>query len=147
MMRLAVVAFLFLASGAQAQQRAIPVPSGLIVSGDRITAEALVDKTFNVPDAAAKSFALERRQIEGLYAKRMLLPGKPVPLSAVKDRDAVVQGALTPATFSVNGLVISTYLVAQQSAPAGETILARNPAFGTLVKARVLKDGSLEVGP
>jgi flagellar basal body P-ring formation protein FlgA len=147
MMRLAVVAFLFLASGAQAGQRAIPVPSGLIAAGDRIRAEALVDKTFNVPDAAAKSFALERRQIEGLYAKRMLLPGKPVPLAAVKGREAVTQGALTPATYAANGLVISTYLVPQQSAAAGETISARNPAFGTLIKAKVMDDGSLAVGP
>jgi flagellar basal body P-ring formation protein FlgA len=147
MMRLAVVALLLLAPGAQAGQRAIPVPNGLIVSGDRITAEALVDKTFNVPNAAAKSFALERRQIEGLYAKRMLLPGKPVPLAAVKGRDAVTQGALTPAIFSTNGLVISTFLVPLKSAAAGEIISARNPSFGTLVNAKVMDDGSLEVGP
>lgn len=132
---------------AGAAEIAIPVPQAVIYPGEQVSAGALIDKPFNVPDAASKSYVLQRRQIEGLVAKRMLLPERPVPLAAVKARDAVMQGALTKAVYAADGLSIFTYLVPQASASAGDVIDARNPAFGTLVKARVLEDGTLQVGP
>jgi flagellar basal body P-ring formation protein FlgA len=103
---------------ADAAELAIPVPRAVIYPGERVRAQALADKAFHVPDAAAKSYVLERRQIEGLVAKRVLLPDRPVPLAAVKPRDAVAQGALTKAIYAANGLSISTSLVPQASAGA-----------------------------
>jgi flagellar basal body P-ring formation protein FlgA len=132
---------------ASAGEIAIPVPVATIYPGEQVSAGALADKPFYVPDAASKSYVLQRRQIEGLVAKRMLLQERPVPLSAIKARDAVVQGVLTKAVYAADGLSISTYLVPQASASAGDIIDARNPAFGSLVKVRVLKDGTLQVGP
>ncbi len=142
------VALLLLGSiAASATEIAIPVPVAVIYPGEQVSAGALTDKAFNVPEAASKSYVLRRRQIEGLVAKRMLLPERPVPLSAITARNAVTQGSLTRAVYAADGLSISTYLVPQASASAGDVIDARNPAFGTLVKVRVLEDGTLQVGP
>lgn len=129
-----------------AEMRDIPVPATVVYSGDQIVQGMLVDKQFSVPDAAARNYVLLRRQVEGLYARRTLLPGKPIPLSYLKLKDSVVQGVLTKATFEKNGLVISTFLIPLQSGVQGELIDARNPEYGRIVKALVKSDGSLQVG-
>lgn len=145
-MAVSVTASIFLPAAAFADMRDIPVPAVVVYAGDQIVQGMLVDKPFSVPDAAAKNYVLLRRQIEGLYAKRTLLPGKPIPLAYVKQKDSVVQGVLTKATFEMNGLVISTFLVPLQSGVAGELIDARNPEYGRTIKALVKSDGSLQVG-
>lgn len=129
-----------------ADTRGIPVPAAVVYAGDQIVQGMLVDKQFTVPDAAVKNYVLLRRQVEGLYAKRTLLPGQPIPLSYLKLKDSVVQGVLTRATFEKNGLVISTYLIPLQSGIEGELIDARNPEYGRTIKALVKADGSLQVG-
>lgn len=141
-----VAAFIFTSVTAFADMRDIPVPAAVVYAGDQIVQGMLIDKPFSVPDAAAKNYVLMRRQIEGLYAKRTLLPGKPIPLAYVKLKDSVVQGALTKATFEMNGLVISTFLIPLQSGVAGDLIDARNPEYGRTIKAMVKSDGSLQVG-
>jgi flagella basal body P-ring formation protein FlgA len=141
-----LAASLLAPAGAYAEMRAIPVPAAVVYAGDQIVQGILVDRQFSVPDAAAKNYVLLRRQVEGLYAKRTLLPGKPIPLAYVKLKDSVVQGVLTKATFEMNGLVISTFLIPLQSGVEGELIDARNPEYGRTVKALVKADGSLQVG-
>jgi flagellar basal body P-ring formation protein FlgA len=141
-----VAVSIFAPVAAFADMREIPVPAAVVYAGDQIVQGMLVDKPFSVPDAAAKNYVLMRRQIEGLYTKRTLLPGKPIPLAYVKQKDSVVQGVLTRATFEMNGLVISTFLVPLQSGVAGELIDARNPEYGRTIKALVKSDGSLQVG-
>jgi flagellar basal body P-ring formation protein FlgA len=141
-----VAAWLFPLAGALADMRNIPVPSSVIYPGDQVTQANLAEKQFSVPDAAAATYVLQRQQVEGLYAKRPLLPGKPIPLSYLKLKDTVVQGVLTRATFEKNGLVISTFLIPLQSGSEGQFIDARNPEYGRTVKALVKTDGSLRVG-
>jgi flagella basal body P-ring formation protein FlgA len=141
-----LAAALLASATASADMRDIPVPSAVVYAGDQIVQGMLIDKPFSVPDAAAKNYVLLRRQVEGLYAKRTLLPGKPIPLAYVKMKDSVVQGVLTKATFEMNGLVISTFLIPLQSGVAGELIDARNPEYGRTIKALVKSDGSLQVG-
>jgi flagellar basal body P-ring formation protein FlgA len=132
---------------ASAAERAIPVPSRAIFPGDRIAGAALVEKPFNVPDAALRTYAIDRAQIEGMLARRMLPPGRPVPLSAVRPRDAVAMGEPARASFLAGGLAISTLLIPLQAGRAGDVIDARNPTSRVVVKARVQADGTLKVGP
>ncbi|MEQ1522444.1 MAG: flagellar basal body P-ring formation chaperone FlgA [Aestuariivirga sp.] len=141
-----LAASILASAAAIADMRDIPVPAAVVYAGDRIVQGMLIDKQFFVPDAAAKNYVLLRRQVEGLYAKRTLLPGKPIPLAYVKLKDSVVQGVLTKATFEMNGLVISTFLIPLQSGVEGELIDARNPEYGRTIKALVKSDGSLQVG-
>jgi flagellar basal body P-ring formation protein FlgA len=142
----AVAVFSMAPASAMAAMQDIPVPASVIYPGDQIVQGSLLDKEFSVPDAAAASYVLSRKQIEGMYAKRTLLPGKPIPLSYLKLKENVVQGVLTRATFEKNGLQISTFLIPLQSGSTGELIDARNPEYGRTVKALVKADGSLQVG-
>ncbi len=139
-------ALLVMPAAAVAEMRDIPVPAAVVYAGDQIAQGMLVDKQFSVPAAAAGNYVLSRQQIEGLYAKRTLLPGKPIPLAYLKLKDMVVQGVLTKAIFEKNGLVISTFLIPLQSGAEGQFIDARNPEYGRTVKALVKSDGTLQVG-
>lgn len=135
------------AAPACAGQQLIPVPGAVIYAGESMEEAALVEKMFNVPDSAASNFVLDRRQLKGLFAKRALLPGKPIALNHLKPREAVLQGAPTQAVYSNNGVTITTLLIPLQAGAVGDIIDARNPQAGTIVKARIAEDGSLHVGP
>ena len=121
-----------------------PYPSFIRVSS--VEDAPLADKLFTVPEKAAANYVLDRSQLRGLFAKRPLLPGKPIPLSYLKPRDAILQGTPTRATFQGSGLTISTMLIPLQAGSVGQYIDARNPEFNTTVKALVMEDGSLQVG-
>lgn len=129
-----------------AAQQPLPVPMSVIYPGEALDTAALTDKLFTVPEKAAASYVLDRAQLHGLYAKRPLLPGRPIPLSYLKPRDAIVQGTPTRATFHAAGLTITTMLIPLQAGSVGDFVDARNPEFNTTVKARVMEDGSLQVG-
>lgn len=149
LLRLAIMTALAagLAVPASAGQQLIPVPGAVIYAGEAMEEAALTEKLFNVPESAAANFVLDRRQLKGLFAKRALLPGKPIALSHLKPREAVLQGTPTRATYSSNGVTITTLLIPLQAGAVGDIIDARNPQAGTTVKARIGADGALEVGP
>ena len=131
---------------AQASEQPLPVPISLIYPGESVEDAPLADKLFTVPEKAAANYVLDRSQLRGLFAKRPLLPGKPIPLSYLKPRDAILQGTPTRATFQGAGVTISTMLIPLQAGSVGQYIDARNPEFNTTVKALVMEDGSLQVG-
>jgi flagella basal body P-ring formation protein FlgA len=133
-------------SSAWADTRDIPVPLQVIPAGQVITSALLQEKSFLVPPAAESRFVLTRLQAEGLTAKRALPAGKPIPLAFLKQHQDVVQGVPVEASFSAQGLVITTILVPLQSATEGDVIDARNTESGAIVKARVKPDGTLQVG-
>lgn len=135
-----------LQGNACASQQPLPVPAAVVYPGEPVDKAPLVDKLFTVPDKAAASYVLARSQLTGLVAKRPLLPGKPIPLSYLKPRDSILQGTPTKAVYQVQGLTITTTLIPLQAGSTGDLVDARNTEFNTVVKARVMPDGSLQVG-
>lgn len=136
----------FATAPAQADLRPLPVPSLTLYPGDRISAEAMIDKVFTVNAANLQSYVIDIRQLEGKYAKRTLVAGQPIALTSIKERDAVQKGVAAPAVFETGGLVITTVLMPLESGAAGALIQARNIESGLTVQARVGGDGRLIVG-
>lgn len=135
------------AASPRAAELMIPVPAAVIYAGQAMDEAALADKLFNVPEGAEGRFAIDRQQLKGLFARRALLPGKPIAISHLKPKETILQGVATPAIYSSGGVTITTLLVPMQPGAVGDIIDARNPQAGTIVKARVSEDGSLLVGP
>lgn len=131
---------------AWAELRPLPVPSLTLYPGDRISADAMIDKVFSVNAANLQSYAIDLRQLEGKYAKRTLVAGQPIALASIKEQDAVQKGVAAPAVFESDGLVIATVLMPLESGAAGALIQARNIESGLTVHARVSGDGRLIVG-
>jgi flagella basal body P-ring formation protein FlgA len=134
-------------AAALAGQQPIPVPGAVIYPGQAMDEAALVDKLFHVPEGSEGNFAISRSQLKGLYAKRALLPGKPIALSHLKPREAVTPGGPVRAVYDNGGVSITTLLVPLQAGAVGDYIDARNPQSGAIVKARIAENGTLEVGP
>ena len=84
--------------------------------------------------------------IAGRTARRMLLPGEPVPVNAVDDPRLVSRGAPTTLVFEENGLVITTLGAPLQNGGLGETIRVRNIDTNRIVVGTVMPDGRIRIG-
>ena len=94
----------------------------------------------------AKLFVLDRSQVEGRVAKRLLLSGKPIALAYLKNFGLVTQGVPTKVILKKGGLLITTMLIPMESGSAGQMIEARNPESGKIVQTLVDADGNLNIG-
>lgn len=86
-------------------------------------------------------------ELAGKVAKRTLVPGKLIPVSALRDPWAVEAGATVEAVFARGGLSISLSATALQSVAAGEPVRLRNPESGRTFSGTAQADGTVRVGP
>lgn len=124
----------------------LPVPKLTIYPGDTIGDDWLVDHEFS-PDfvAARPPLASSRAVLVGKVARRTLLPGAPVPASAVGDRKLVAHGAKVRMVYEDGGLSITTYGTALQAGSEGAVIQVRNLDTGVTISGTVQGDGSVRV--
>ncbi|MCX8253454.1 Flagella basal body P-ring formation protein FlgA [Beijerinckiaceae bacterium RH AL1] len=132
-----------LAPAAAAEHR--PVPAVTIYPGDTIREEMLADQDF--PESVASSaFVTNRSALVGKVARRTLLPGQAIPVSAVGEPRLVRIGALVRVVYKDDGLVIQTYAAALQNGAAGDVVAVRNSESGVTISGIVEADGSVHVG-
>jgi len=124
----------------------LPVPTITLYPGDTITPELIIYRPFTGSEQSFAPFARYANQLAQKSARRTLVAGRPIPLVAVKNPDAVHQGVAATAVYEANGLKIITMLLPLRNAAVGETIEARNIETGTVVRAVVKADGSLRLG-
>lgn len=132
-------------TAALAQQRA-PSPNRVIYPGEIIAAEAIGDvglrrgvvlgaDTVRMPDEAI-----------GKVARRTLVPGRVIPMAALRNPFLVTNGAPTQVLFEADGLQISATAVPMQDGSAGDLIRLRNMDSGAIFMGVVLADGTIRVG-
>ncbi len=131
---------------ATAGRKALPVPTVTIYPGDDIVSRLIVEKSFS--DRAVRRLAVfdSVAPLIGKIARRTLLPGQPIPLNAVRERDLVTRGAATLVVFRSGGLEITTYAVPLRSGSAGDAVQLRNKDSGVIFSGTVLADGTIRVG-
>jgi flagella basal body P-ring formation protein FlgA len=124
---------------------ALPVPRTTIYPGETIDGDSLADILFVARTVARGTVFESRDAIAGKVARRTLLPGKPVPINAVREPYAVNQGKPTQLVFKSEGLTITGVAIALQNGSVGDVISARNIDSGITVKGTVQADGTLRV--
>jgi flagellar basal body P-ring formation protein FlgA len=92
-------------------------------------------------------YAHDSRQLAGKLAARTILPGRPIALAQVRERDAVEAGRRVRITYKHAGLKISIQALALSSGSIGETIQLRNPDSGKPIAGLIRADGTVEVEP
>ena len=98
------------------------------------------------PAARAKGVGAFATDVESLVrktARRTLLPGEPIPKVAIREAYIVFQGKTVPLVFQSGTVTITGAALALESGSAGETISARNPDSGVVIRGVVQPDGSL----
>lgn len=130
--------------------RILPVPKLTIYPGDVISDDWLDDRDFardfarDVP-AGRPAMVESRAMMVGKIARRTLLPGAPVPVNAIGERNLVAHGAKVRVVFEDGELTIVTYGTALQSGAVGVVIPVRNMDSGVTISGTVQADGSVSV--
>ncbi len=131
---------------ASATTQRLPVPRITIYPGDPIVPDQLSDRLFDARSVSQSAVFVSRDSILGKVARRTLLPGKPIPVNALRDAYLVTQGKSAFMVFQADGLTISGLGIALQSGGAGDVISLRNADTGTVIRGIVMSDGSVRVG-
>lgn len=133
------------ASAATAADLDLPVPKVTLYPGDVIGEDHLVERAFIAHTVARASIFDDRQGVVGKVAKRTLLPGQPIPISAVRDPYVVTQGKVALVVFEAGGLTITSMAMPLQNGGIGDMVSLRNPDSGTIIKGMVASDGTIRL--
>ncbi|MBR7654556.1 flagellar basal body P-ring formation chaperone FlgA [Brucella oryzae] len=139
-------ALLGVAAAHAAEHMAFLVPSATVYPGQVVSNVSLLEKKFYINPPAAKQYVLSLEQADGKVARRTLLPGKPILVSALGEPSLVTRGVPAPLVFTAGTLVITAMGTPLESGAAGDFIKVRNVDSGIIVSGTVLANGRIQVG-
>ncbi|MDH6233374.1 flagella basal body P-ring formation protein FlgA [Mesorhizobium soli] len=123
----------------------VTVTSRVIYPGEAIPADALREVVLRDGKVPPSAVAMSMNDIEGKVARRTLLPGRYIPMAAVRDAWLVEQGASVQLVFVSGPLTISAAAVTLQPGSAGDLVKVRNVDSGKVISGTVMADGTIRV--
>jgi len=145
--RHAVLALALLAGSVQAfAQEVVLIPNRVIYPGETIEPAALKEVKLAAGRKKPDAVATTNEELDGKVAKRTLLPGHYIPVSAIRDAWLVEQGAPVQVFFVAGTLMISATAVTLESGSAGDLVKVRNTDSGKIFSGTVMADGTVRVG-
>lgn len=134
------------AAPATAGDISLPVPTVTIYPGDTIRESMLRMQAYPETFKARTAVIDAPLAIAGRVARRMLLPGEPVPVNAVDDPRLVSRGTPTQIVFEEQGLLITAVGAPLQNGGLGDVIRVRNTDTNRIVLGTVMADGRIRTG-
>ena len=128
---------------AHAQPTAV-VPQQIIYPGQEITFDMVKEVDVLNPNLRP-GYAKIIEEVEGFITKKTLLPGRTIPVSALREAYVIARGKNISMVFSNNSMVITAQGVALQNGGLGEVVRARNLDSGVIISGTVMQDGTLRV--
>ena len=120
----------------------LPVARRTIYPGDTITDDMITLKDADQMRGVG-ALVTDADSLIGRTARRTLLPGQPIPKVAIREAYVVFQGKTVQVIFHSGTVTITGIALALESGSTGETISARNPNSGIIIRGVVQPDGSL----
>lgn len=120
------------------------VPTEVIYPGDVIGARQLEEVDVTNPNLAG-DYAKSIAEVSGFVSKRTLLPGRTVPLSALRQPFAVTRGSNARLVMSIGPMTITAAGTPLDDGAIGEVVRARNLDSGIIVSGTVLENGTIRV--
>jgi len=130
----------------QAVGEAVLIPNRVIYPGETIESASLKQVTLIPGKHKPDGMATRSEELQGKVAKRTLLPGRYIPVTAIRDAWLVEQGASVQVYFTAGALTISAACVTLQPGAAGDQIKIRNIDSGKIISGTVMADGTIKVG-
>ncbi|WP_264050757.1 flagellar basal body P-ring formation chaperone FlgA [Methylobacterium flocculans] len=143
---LAALGLVLGAGAARADDLLLPVPTVTIYPGDTIKAAMLRIQAYPETFKARSAVVDAPMAIVGRVARRMLLPGEPVPVNAIDDPRLVSRGTPTQIVFEEQGLLITAVGAPLQNGGLGDVIRVRNTDTNRIVLGTVMADGRIRTG-
>jgi flagella basal body P-ring formation protein FlgA len=128
---------------AHAQPTAV-VPQQIIYPGQQISFDMIKEVDVVNPNLRP-GYAKVLEEVEGFVTKKTLLPGRTIPVSALREAYVIERGKNISMVFSNNTMVITAQGVALQNGGLGEIVRARNLDSGIIISGTVMQDGTLRV--
>jgi flagella basal body P-ring formation protein FlgA len=122
------------------------IPTRIIYPNETISGDALKMARVRKGKPSTVAFAHDPAELIGKVAKRTLLPGRFVPLGAVREVFLVQQGAPVQVVLSQGGLTITMTAITLEPGSAGDVVKVRNTDSGAVFTAIVMADGTVRVG-
>lgn len=132
------------APAAQAGGLVAIVPNEVIYPGQDVDLALLREVEVTNPNIRP-DYVSSLEDLKGTVARRTLLPGHVIPVSAVREAYAVERGSDVTLVFSAGGLTITAPGRPLESAAVGDAIDVRNTETGVTVSGLVMADGSVRV--
>ncbi|MEM5494514.1 flagellar basal body P-ring formation chaperone FlgA [Hoeflea sp. AS16] len=129
---------------AQAGRGTAVVPERTIYPGEELAAELLREVEVTNPNLRG-GYAEVTSEVVGKVTTRTLLPGRTIPVAALRDSWAVVRGKPVQLIFSGTGLTITATGTPLQNAAIGDFIRVRNIESGVIISGTVMQNGSVRV--
>lgn len=145
-LQIAVLAAALGAGPAVAGDLMLPVPTVTIYPGDTIRESMLRMQPYPETFKARTAVIDAPLAIAGRVARRMLLPGEPVPVNAIDDPRLVSRGTPTQIVFEEQGLLITAVGAPLQNGGLGDVIRVRNTDTNRIVLGTVMADGRIRTG-
>lgn len=133
-------------AAARATELMLPVPTVTIYPGDTIRENLLRLQAYPETFRARTAVIDAPMAVAGRTARRMLLPGEPIPVNAVDDPRLVSRGTPTQIVFEENGLFITAVGAPLQNGGLGDVIRVRNTDTNRIVLGTVMADGRIRTG-
>ncbi len=134
--------FLAAATAFAADGEAVPVLRHTVYPGDIITAD-MIDLKQAGSLQGLGAFVTDSQNLVGKTSRRTLLPGQPIPKTAIREPYAVFQGKNVPVVFQSGTITITGIAQALESGSAGDIVTARNPNSGVVIRGVIQSDGTL----
>jgi flagella basal body P-ring formation protein FlgA len=138
------LALLFPFLPAKAAEMRAPSPKAIIYPGDVLREDMLVDAPL-AASASTGPVALGAEDVVGLVARRTLLPGQSIPMSALAAPRVVHAGSAVKIVYIDGGLEITASGSALQDGAVGQRVQVRNDDSGVTISGRVRADGTVQV--
>lgn len=129
---------------AQAGRGTAVVPERTIYPGEELAAELVREVEVTNPNLRG-GYAEVTSEVVGKVTTRTLLPGRTIPVAALRDSWAVERGKPVQLVFSGKGLTITATGTPLQNAAIGDFIRVRNIESGIIVSGTVMQNGSIQV--
>ena len=129
---------------AQAGRGTAVVPERTIYPGEELMEELVREVEVTNPNLRG-GYAEITSEVVGKVTTRTLLPGRTIPVAALRDSWAVERGKNVPLIFSGKGLTITAMGTSLQNAAVGDFIRVRNVESGIIISGTVLENGSIQV--
>jgi flagellar basal body P-ring formation protein FlgA len=124
---------------------ALVAPRSVIYAGDMIPRSILERRQFRAASVGPLESYATIDAADGKIARRTLLPGQPIPLTAIRAPLTVLQGHAAKLAYEIDGVQITADGQAMESGGVGDHISVRNRQSGLVVRGRIESDRSISV--
>lgn len=131
-------------TAAQAGSSTAVVPERTIYPGEELLEELVREVEVTNPNLRA-GYAAVTSEVLGMVTTRTLLPGRTIPVGALREAWTVVRGKSVPLIFNRGGLTITAIGTPLENASIGDFIRVRNIETGVIISGTVMDDGRIQV--